>query len=99
MAIDSNRIVTGGADNRVLVFSLKASQERIKLREILFKEEEYCVKMNVYNQVIEAKEKKKKKPKQSEKTENLVDKGEANKPGKPINKPDKNMKQKNVVRT
>lgn len=60
VTFDDKKIITGGADNRVLIFGIAAVHQRIHLREQLHKEEEYCVKMNAYNQVMDAKLKKKK---------------------------------------
>lgn len=60
LTFSDSKIVTGGADNRVLIFSIASANQRITLRAKMVKEEEYCVKMNAYCAMIDAKMIKKK---------------------------------------
>lgn len=59
LIVNGKWLVTGGSDNRVLIFDLDLMTLRISLREQLQKDEEYSLKMTLYQTVIEEKLKKK----------------------------------------
>lgn len=61
VCFDNDHIITGGEDNRVLVFSVENSRKRRAVRAMLLQEEKYSIKMNVYADLMLAKASKKKK--------------------------------------
>ena len=83
MTVANDHFYSGGFDLTIRSWSINEMKDRIHLRERLFKEEEYSIKAEAYQCVLDLKKKKKKK------------KGSMNKQGKPSRSGSPNRKTAN----
>lgn len=63
MTVANDHFYSGSFDLTIRSWSISEMKERIKLRELLVKEEEYSIKAEAYQTVMDVKRKKKKKGK------------------------------------
>lgn len=59
VTFDQDFIVSGGIDNLALLFDIKASNQRLELRELLAEQDNYSKKYNLYLEACQNKKKKK----------------------------------------